>query len=124
MKKIVRLTESDLHRIVKESVKRILREEDKYDLPTGGYDLHARLTDCAFDEPETLEDFDKKMKERDYYDGIGAETAFYNHPQSGHSLGARKYVHPEDFYKGKEDDVLNQLEIDANNSRRMNGFPS
>jgi hypothetical protein len=28
MKKIIRLTESDLHRIIKESVKRILREED------------------------------------------------------------------------------------------------
>jgi hypothetical protein len=30
MKKIVRLTESDLHRIVKESVKRALRENTKY----------------------------------------------------------------------------------------------
>jgi len=28
MKRIIRLTESDLHRIIKESVKRILREED------------------------------------------------------------------------------------------------
>ena len=123
MKRRIRLTESDLHRIVKESVKRILRE-GKYDLDNGGFDLHASLTDSAFREPETEEEFYKKMKERDYYDKIGVENAFYTHPQSGHSLGARKYVHPEDFYKGKEDDVLNQLEIDANNSRRMNGFPS
>ena len=30
MKKLVRLTESDLHRIVRESVKRILKENDMY----------------------------------------------------------------------------------------------
>jgi hypothetical protein len=123
MKKIVRLTESDLHRIVKESVKRILRE-GKYDLDTGGYDLHASLTDGAFDDSETLEDFDEKMKERDYFDKIGASNGFYNHPQSGHSVGAHKYVHPEDFYNCQEDDVLNQLEINADNSRKAHGFPS
>ena len=30
MKKIVRLTESDLHRIIKESVNRIIKEKDDY----------------------------------------------------------------------------------------------
>ena len=30
-KKLIRLTESDLHRIVKESVSRILKEQDNYD---------------------------------------------------------------------------------------------
>ena len=51
MKKIIRLTEGDLHRIVKESVKRILKEaEDNYprlsveksrpsDLPPGDEDI-------------------------------------------------------------------------------------
>lgn len=51
MKKIIRLTESDLHRIVKESVQRILKEvEDNYprlsveksrpsDLPPGDKDI-------------------------------------------------------------------------------------
>ena len=36
MKKIIRLTESDLHRIIKESVKRILREEDFGSMDGGG----------------------------------------------------------------------------------------
>ena len=52
MKKIIRLTESDLHRIVKESVKKILREiDDDYprlsvernrpgDIPPGDEDIH------------------------------------------------------------------------------------
>ena len=36
MKKIVRLTESDIHRIVKESVNRILKESNDYLLSVGG----------------------------------------------------------------------------------------
>ena len=36
MKRIIRLTESDLHRIIKESVKRILREEDFGSMDGGG----------------------------------------------------------------------------------------
>ena len=31
MKQVIRLTESDLHRIVKESVQRILKEQDDWD---------------------------------------------------------------------------------------------
>ena len=38
MKRIIRLTESDLHRIIKESVKRILREED-FGSMVGGSDM-------------------------------------------------------------------------------------
>lgn len=52
-KKLVRLTESDLHRIVKESVKRVLREDgrDIYDdndfgvgLPDGYFDDYGRIS--------------------------------------------------------------------------------
>jgi len=38
MKKLVRLTESDLHRIVKESVKRVLKEDDTQNLGINNYD--------------------------------------------------------------------------------------
>ena len=42
-KKLIRLTEGDLHRIVKESVNRILRENDDYDRMNryfNGYDMN------------------------------------------------------------------------------------
>ncbi len=44
MKKIVRLTESDLHRIVKESVKRVLREDN-----INGYEDGGELFNTAWD---------------------------------------------------------------------------
>ena len=52
MKKIIRLTESDLHKVIKESVKKVLKEvEDNYprlsveksrpgDIPPGDEDIH------------------------------------------------------------------------------------
>ena len=43
MKKIVRLTEGDLHRIVKESVKKILKEVERSrpgDIPPGDEDIY------------------------------------------------------------------------------------
>lgn len=59
MKTIIRLTESDLHRIVKESVKRILKEDSTFDNHIAGniYDdiiqkgLYRRL------QPNKLKDF-------------------------------------------------------------------
>ena len=49
MKKLVRLTESDLHRIVKESVKKIVNEEFNHDqyvqLVQGAYDKVAEASD-------------------------------------------------------------------------------
>ena len=41
-KKLIRLTESDLHRIVKESVNRVLREgEYNFASGTGNYDVNS-----------------------------------------------------------------------------------
>ncbi len=43
MKKIIRLTESDLHRVVKESVQRILKEVERSrpgDIPPGDEDIY------------------------------------------------------------------------------------
>jgi hypothetical protein len=59
MKRIIRLTESELHRIVKESVKRILKEDSTFDNHIAGniYDdiiqkgLYRRL------QPNKLKDF-------------------------------------------------------------------
>ena len=54
MKRITRLTESDLHRIVKESVKRVLNEVS--------IDTLQRAQDKAFDE------YDSEWPGNDYYD--------------------------------------------------------
>lgn len=66
MKQIIRLTESDLHRIVKESVQRILKEEDEYDahfqpddnLPDNVYfdDDAYESPNYNYEKPESFED--------------------------------------------------------------------
>ena len=53
MKKVIRLTESDLHRIVNESVKRILKESE--------WDTYLQQDD---DEPTTFEYDDMTLDER------------------------------------------------------------
>ena len=68
MKKIIRLTESDLHRIVKESVNKILSEAKKkgytYD-PTDGryYDEYGNAED-DYPEEEDNEKVDRLYAER------------------------------------------------------------
>ena len=53
MKKVIRLTESDLHRIVNESVRRILKESE--------WDTYLQQDD---DEPTTFEYDDMTLDER------------------------------------------------------------
>lgn len=50
MKRLVKLTEGDLHRIVKESVKRILREG------LNNYDYYFSVPDYDYDQNEPWED--------------------------------------------------------------------
>lgn len=70
MKKLIRLTEGDLHRIIKNTVKRIIREEDEqeydpfingdasyidgsYDIPYGYHvDIDTSLGTVAIEDPE------------------------------------------------------------------------
>ena len=55
-KKLIRLTESDLHRIVKESVKRILREEDRDDSIDDWQNIYSSYYDSGLgnDEPDNM----------------------------------------------------------------------
>ena len=70
MKRITRLTESDLHRIVKESVKRVLNEVS--------IDTLQRAQDKAFDEYDSMwpddEDYDEAFanKRKRQYDAFKA----------------------------------------------------
>ena len=85
-KQIIRITESDLHKIVKESVKKILKEytgdseefgrydidADKYNMPDDEYDaLQQQIADDYSDE-EMRKDFDEMEADQyigqEYYD--------------------------------------------------------
>lgn len=74
MKQVIRLTESDLHRMIKESVKQVLREtrldydEDNF---SGRHYLKQDVDDFIdpegyIDDPNNTPSFDSKDKENDY----------------------------------------------------------
>ena len=96
MKKIIRLTEGDIHRIIKNSVKRILREGvednvDNYDINHKKYG-YTRLPDDKFDsaayeydkalDANTPEEFDELMKDRQENINTAGEVGMFKHPQS------------------------------------------
>ena len=81
MKKLIRLTESDLHNIIKESVRKIL-SETKYKTPKGGFDVAAYLYDDALENSDSLEDYDNKMRDRQGYLDDSARNGLAYHPQS------------------------------------------
>ena len=135
-KKLIRLTESDLHRIVRESVKRILKESnvgthDYNNLPLkdGGFDSYAYEYDDALDNAKSIEEFDEMMKKRKEHSLSVADSALYRHPKNNHlggSIGAAKYVHPDTYrvpYKNDED-ILKATKDDADWGRYRYGFPA
>ena len=80
MKKVIRLTESDLRRILKESVKTVLREYTGDSEEYGMYDVYNDLYDMPEDEYRNLqqqraewdeEDEDRQLK--DYFDSMEAD---------------------------------------------------
>ena len=60
-KKLIRLTESDLHRIVKESVNRILREGEKYHNASPKELLDTDYEGVSPEEYNMLRKYDKGM---------------------------------------------------------------
>ena len=106
-KKLIRLTESDIHRIVKESVNRILKEAYS-DIYGDGFGINypKNMYDNAYSFSDTPEEFDKRMKERQKYLNDKNHLALNNHPQatpfrgldkndlsSGKSMDAALYKH-------------------------------
>lgn len=81
-KKIVRLTESDIHRIVKESVNRILKEAYSNIYGDGlGINYPKRMYDDAYSS-NTPEEFDDRMKKRQTYLDNKNDIALKCHPQA------------------------------------------
>ena len=102
MKKIIRLTESDLHRIIKDSVSRILKEDD-YLLPKGGFDNAAYMYDDALDS-DSLEDYDERMgKRKEYLDTAFGNGMSYHNQSPKKSVASTRYAHPEIFGDNGED---------------------
>ena len=69
-KKIIRLTEGDLHRIVKESVQRILKEHDMYALGRGSAHALERSADLAREMGQSGEFDDEKIARMRHQDKL------------------------------------------------------
>ena len=78
MKKIIRLTEGDLHRIVKESAKKIIRE---WSVPYG-----AGISDEEWlNSAETEEEYNERLNDLRNKQKFNGEDAMNYHPQRNRS---------------------------------------
>ena len=88
MKKLIRLTEQDLHRIVKESVTRILKEAADHKITYNGqdYTLNADNQSSWYQLGDIRKDMAKPYKQMaddadDEADRISDQEGFYKNPQ-------------------------------------------
>ena len=102
-KKLIRLTESDIHRIVKESVNRILKEAYS-DIYGDGFGINypKNMYDNAYFFSNTPEEFDERMKERQEYLNGKNRLALNNHPQA---TPFRRLGKKNDLSRGKSMDA-------------------
>ena len=88
MKKLIRLTEQDLHRIVKESITRILKEAADHKITYNGqdYTLNADNQSSWYQLGDIRKDMAKPYKQMaddadDEADRISDQEGFYKNPQ-------------------------------------------
>jgi hypothetical protein len=118
MKKLIRLTESDLHRIVKESVNRILREA-KYDVNSdewkSNFDLGAEPDWYKGDEAQTNKEIagyeSLPDKARHPYGAEIPDFSNRKHSKYGDKLAAKKPNSVLDRLKQKEWDSMDNFGI-------------
>ena len=126
MKRKIRLTESELHRIIKESVKRIIKESEDYLLPNGNFDSYAYDYDKALETANSEEEWDEMMRKRKEYNDMIAHTSQDLHPQVKHrtygSLGSSQYVNPQKFGINP-DNIDDELEKGVKRGKYIQGFP-
>ena len=75
-KKLIRLTESDLHRIVKESVQKILKEAEKYHNASPQELLDTDYESLSPDEYNQLRQYDRGMNVR-----MADKGGYYGNPK-------------------------------------------
>lgn len=109
-KKLVRLTEGDLHRIIKESVNKILKEDVGVSYPKSfGNDgtVYSQVIKIGLTQ-EDLDALNSKLIEiADYYDTPDENGAIQKHMLNGHEMSSenvRKTLH-----FGKNNLKLSQL---------------
>lgn len=117
MKRKIRLTESYLHKIVKETVKRILKEDF--------YDLHKDLMDNAFKNSKDVNDFNKNLESVKFYDKLRGKHALELHPQTTPkdiNNDSYIYLHPDLYGLDSDDLVDKKLSSSANYRRSLLGL--
>lgn len=101
-KKLIRLTESDLHNIIKESVNNILTELDWRTLASAEEKASQKMVDAKSDQERALANYQSKNFERgkikrqnDMYDGVNSRNfdTYSSYPQS-----KQKFGDEQDFY--------------------------
>jgi hypothetical protein len=101
---VIRMTGNELHSLVKESVKKIIKE--------GG--LYGSYKDFAFKNAKDLEDFDRLKQSAEIEGEEEAELAQDNHPQTNNRFYSHEYAN------GNLD--LDDLENDAKWSKELYGL--
>ena len=118
-KKLIRLTESDLHRIVKESVQNILKEAEKYHNASPQELLDTDYESVSPDEYNQLRQYDKGMNVRMINKG-----GYYGNPKLDSYLKYRDRNREDsrktDMYvdwRDQQDAIAKQKEMAANSIR-------
>ncbi len=114
-KKIIRLTESDLHRIIKESTKKVIKE---FFFSNDG----TRMSDEDWlndaDDEDDYNNRESALMDRQYYSG---ENAMDYHPQR-----TRSSLFGDDFASSYAKDPMfndhNKIDRVTNNTKKMIGF--
>ena len=126
MKRKIRLTEGELHRIIKESVKRILKEGEDYLFSNGNFDSYAYDYDKALKDANSVEEWDEMMRDRKKNADMRSYLAQRLHPQSNgrvgdKSMGATHYVYPE-LFRENPDKIDAILKRDVENNQNSFGI--
>ena len=126
MKKLIRLTESDLRKIIKESVNRILKEGE-YSMPNSVFDKYAYDYDNALANANSLEDWDKMMADRENDSKLVGDLALNLHPARDRGYRLNMYTPPEwykPWYEKSDEETLADIEDGVKASKELYGFPT
>ena len=107
MKKLIRLTESDLHKIVRESVRRIIKEEEE----GKGHHIFFQPSEMGDDENEEwdaagLNIYDFSMVKDDEIADYHFSPEGYMIYHDGEEFGEAWYDKQDDCYHGVSDDDM------------------